>query len=147
MVRKSLVGSSDEAMEAGSVRMDLHIYLVATLALFIIAQFETQRWIRSTSGGVRMGAKTDTSILLNLSVNVTYFLSIIFCWGLITLFLISGSWKLAILVVLLRFLVMYVYGWICEKFRVKDNSLVWATSAVGLWPLGIIAGRIVASID
>ena len=112
-------------MESAFENLSLQIILL--VALFRVAAFENQRWVRARRGGMR-----GASEVLGLFVDLTMGLGGLLWW----LFLISFAVDTSFLSALFLFLVPLVTTLLWSVVA-RDNIFVWTVSTLLVLPVGL----------
>tara|TARA_B100000674_G_scaffold321026_1_gene267514 strand:+ start:37 stop:411 length:375 start_codon:yes stop_codon:yes gene_type:complete len=112
-------------MESAFENLSLQIILL--VALFRVAAFENQRWVRARRGGMR-----GASEVLGLFVDLTMGLGGLLWW----LFLISFAVDTSFLSAFFLFLVPFVTTLLWSVVA-RDNIFVWTVSTLLVLPVGL----------
>ena len=112
-------------MESAFENLSLQIILL--VALFRVAAFENQRWVRARRGGM-----TGASEIFGLFVDLTMGLGGLLWW----LFLISFAVDTSFLSAFFLFLVPFVTTLLWSVVA-RDNIFVWTVSTLLVLPVGL----------
>ena len=112
-------------MESAFENLSLQIILL--VALFRVAAFENQRWVRARQGGMR-----GASEVFGLFVDLTMGFSTLLWW----LFLISFAVDTSFLSAFVLFLVPLVTTLLWSVVA-RDNIFVWTVSTLLVLPVGL----------
>lgn len=112
-------------MESAFENLSLQIILL--VALFRVAAFENQRWVKARQGGMR-----GASEVFGLFVDLTLGFSTLLWW----LFLISFAVDTSFLSALLLFLVPLVIT-LPWSIVARDNIFIWIVSTLLVLPVGL----------
>ena len=112
-------------MESAFENLSLQIILL--VALFRVAAFENQRWVRARQGGMRGASEVFGSF-----VDLTMGFSTLLWW----LFLISFAVDTSFLSALFLFLVPLVTTLLWSVVA-RDNIFVWTVSTLLVLPVGL----------
>ena len=112
-------------MESAFENLSLQIILL--VALFRVAAFENQRWVKARQGGMR-----GASEVFGLFVDLTLGFSTLLWW----LFLISFAVDTSFLSALFLFLVPLVTT-LLWSIVARDNIFIWTVSTLLVLPVGL----------
>lgn len=112
-------------MESAFENLSLQIILL--VALFRVAAFENQRWVKARQGGMR-----GASEVFGLFVDLTLGFSTLLWW----LFLISFAVDTSFLSALFLFLVPLVIT-LPWSIVARDNIFIWIVSTLLVLPVGL----------
>ncbi len=106
---------------------NLSLQIILLVALFRVAAFENQRWVKARQGGMR-----GASEVFGLFVDLTLGFSTLLWW----LFLISFAVDTSFLSALLLFLVPLVIT-LPWSIVARDNIFIWIVSTLLVLPVGL----------
>ena len=112
-------------MESAFENLSLQIILL--VALFRVAAFENQRWVRARQGGMR-----GASEVFGLFVDLTMGFSTLLWWLFLISFAVDTSFLSAFFLFLVPLLTTLLWSVVA-----RDNIFVWTVSTLLVLPVGL----------
>ena len=106
---------------------NLSLQIILLVALFRVAAFENQRWVRARQGGM-----TGTSEVFGLFVDLTLSFSSLLWWLFLLSFAVDTSFLSALFLFLVPLVTTFFWGVVA-----RDNIFIWMLSTLIVLPVGL----------